>query len=267
MALIASLLVFLLMSKLVDINPSTKTIDSVSYNTISIHKNDVQGSAIKQATLSDAKQEKVVTQPLTKSDAIALVSDVQVKEDSATIINKSADSETLGHTPSPNTSDVPQQTTATVAVALINPSSNSTVETDKALKPQESSTANSTAKPSNNKNQTSNNASINESSTHLKGNLARSNSTQNSQVKAIPVSRVEPSYPRNARRRKIEGYVLLEFNVSNHGITQNIQVLDSSPKNIFDKAAVEAVSKWKYKSSSSIQNFPAQQVRLAFKLR
>lgn len=63
---------------------------------------------------------------------------------------------------------------------------------------------------------------------------------------AVPLVRIPPEYPMRARQRRIEGWVLVRFTITRAGTVKNVVVLDSHPGTIFDKAAVRAVSKWKY---------------------
>ncbi len=63
----------------------------------------------------------------------------------------------------------------------------------------------------------------------------------------LPIVKVAPIYPRRALTRGLEGWVLLEFTVTKLGTVVDIKVLESDPPNIFDKAAVSAAAKFKYK--------------------
>lgn len=67
--------------------------------------------------------------------------------------------------------------------------------------------------------------------------------SQNRKVRLI--SHVEPSYPQDAREKKIEGSVVLHFTVNHEGIPQNIQVKRPLYPSL-DQAAIEAVSKWRF---------------------
>ena len=62
----------------------------------------------------------------------------------------------------------------------------------------------------------------------------------------VPLVRIEPDYPMNARQRGIEGWVVVEFTISTAGTVKDAAVVASEPGTIFDKAAVQAVRKWKY---------------------
>jgi protein TonB len=63
----------------------------------------------------------------------------------------------------------------------------------------------------------------------------------------LPIVKVAPVYPRRAQTRGIEGYVLLEFVVTRTGAVRDPRVIESKPPGIFDRAAVNAALKFKYK--------------------
>lgn len=75
--------------------------------------------------------------------------------------------------------------------------------------------------------------------------------------------RVEPKYPMKAALKGLEGFVKLGFVVDALGNVSSIKVLESRPKRVFDKAAIDAVSQWKFASS---QRGAMQQITLEFKL-
>lgn len=62
-----------------------------------------------------------------------------------------------------------------------------------------------------------------------------------------PISKVAPDYPPQARSRKIEGFVELEFRVAANGNTEDIRVVRSEPEGLFDRNAVRALMRWKFK--------------------
>ena len=57
---------------------------------------------------------------------------------------------------------------------------------------------------------------------------------------------VEPVYPRAARDAGTSGWVDLEFIVRPDGSTSNARVINSAPAEIFDRAALEAIGKWRF---------------------
>ena len=63
----------------------------------------------------------------------------------------------------------------------------------------------------------------------------------------LPIVKVAPVYPRRAQPRGIEGYVLLEFVVTKTGAVRDPVVIEAKPPGIFDRAAINAALKFKYK--------------------
>jgi len=66
-------------------------------------------------------------------------------------------------------------------------------------------------------------------------------------TEAIPLFRMQPEYPDRAASRGIEGYVIMEFTVTETGSVTNIKVVEANPPGIFDRAATRAMERWKYK--------------------
>ena len=62
----------------------------------------------------------------------------------------------------------------------------------------------------------------------------------------VPLVRIEADYPMFARQRGIEGWVVVEFTITAAGTVKDAIVVDSEPGNVFDKAAIASVRKWKY---------------------
>ncbi len=63
---------------------------------------------------------------------------------------------------------------------------------------------------------------------------------------AAYLNNAKPHYPHSARRRKLEGVVLLEVLVSAHGEAKNVAVKQSSGHGVLDQAARSAVEKWRF---------------------
>ncbi len=64
---------------------------------------------------------------------------------------------------------------------------------------------------------------------------------------AIPVFKMEPRYPRKAARSRIEGWVKIEFVITEKGTVTNAKVVDSRPRRTFDRSAVQSIRKWRFK--------------------
>ena len=64
---------------------------------------------------------------------------------------------------------------------------------------------------------------------------------------SLPIVKVAPVYPEEAIAEGIEGHVLLEFTVTEQGGVRDPVVVEADPPGTFDKAAVAAVEKFKYK--------------------
>ncbi|MFC3095157.1 energy transducer TonB [Alteromonas sediminis] len=70
--------------------------------------------------------------------------------------------------------------------------------------------------------------------------------TRKLQKLAQPITRVEPTYPKEAKAKGIEGWVILEFSRAMDGTVKNIRILDAYPKGVFDDSAKDALEQWKY---------------------
>jgi len=61
------------------------------------------------------------------------------------------------------------------------------------------------------------------------------------------IHRVRPTYPYQARRREITGRVVIKFLVDSQGNVTRASVIEASPKGVFEKNAISAVKKWRFK--------------------
>jgi protein TonB len=79
---------------------------------------------------------------------------------------------------------------------------------------------------------------------------------------------IAPQYPVDAATRGTEGWVELSFTVGPNGRTGNIQVTDSSPRKVFDRAAMDAVAAARYEPTpkDQPQSTRDSKLRLTFKL-
>jgi TonB family protein len=60
------------------------------------------------------------------------------------------------------------------------------------------------------------------------------------------IREVPPVYPRDAARDGKEGSVQVEFTIAPDGTTQDLVVRDANPPQVFDKAAVDSVRRWRF---------------------
>jgi protein TonB len=63
----------------------------------------------------------------------------------------------------------------------------------------------------------------------------------------IPLARVIPQYPRQAQSDGIEGWVEVEFTITEFGTVEDPRVLRSEPRGVFENAALRAIIRWKFK--------------------
>ena len=79
------------------------------------------------------------------------------------------------------------------------------------------------------------------------------------------VKLVQPEYPRGAERRKIEGWVDVQYTVGVDGKTADATVVSAEPPGVFDAAAIKAVQKWKFEK----QGEPISEIvtKVRFKLQ
>lgn len=64
---------------------------------------------------------------------------------------------------------------------------------------------------------------------------------------ATPIVRIEPQYPIAAARDGKEGWVQLSFTINELGGVDDVSVIKAEPKRLFDREAIRALKKWKYK--------------------
>lgn len=64
----------------------------------------------------------------------------------------------------------------------------------------------------------------------------------------VPLVRIPPRYPMRAARRRVEGWVKVEFTITESGTVKDAVVVESQPSDMFDDAALQAIAKWKFKA-------------------
>ena len=76
-------------------------------------------------------------------------------------------------------------------------------------------------------------------------------------------------YPPDSRDAKVEGSVLVTYDVSEDGEVSNIRVLSSSPVGVFDQAAIDFVRTWRFqpqKRTGVPESVKSIQSRISFTL-
>lgn len=63
----------------------------------------------------------------------------------------------------------------------------------------------------------------------------------------IPVVVIRPMYPREAAIAGIEGWVKVEFTITPLGTVTDATVVEADPARIFNREAIRAILKWKFK--------------------
>ncbi len=76
------------------------------------------------------------------------------------------------------------------------------------------------------------------------GATAAAASGQNSEATLVKAE--APVYPREALRSHQTGWVIVSFTIDPNGRTSNVHVLNAQPRRIFDRAAMEAVGRYRF---------------------
>ncbi|MEE8295931.1 MAG: TonB family protein [Sphingomonadales bacterium] len=85
----------------------------------------------------------------------------------------------------------------------------------------------------------------------------------------LPIVKVNPIYPRRAQEQGIQGSVLVRYTVTTSGATKDVIVVESEPRGYFERAAVKAAEKYKYKPriiNGVAVEVPGVQTRIYFNL-
>jgi len=69
----------------------------------------------------------------------------------------------------------------------------------------------------------------------------------NAEGDVVPVVVIRPMYPREAAIAGTEGWVKVEFTITETGMVKDPRVVDAEPARIFNREALRAISKWKFK--------------------
>lgn len=62
-----------------------------------------------------------------------------------------------------------------------------------------------------------------------------------------PLVKIPPMYPMRAKRRGIEGWVRIRFQVDRRGRVNLPEVLEADPEKVFDSSVIKCVEQWRFK--------------------
>ena len=77
------------------------------------------------------------------------------------------------------------------------------------------------------------------------GNFADVDRTEEGDI--IPIVVIRPMYPRDAALKGLEGWVKIEFTITAIGTVKEPRVVESMPPRVFNREAIRAILKWKFK--------------------
>ena len=77
------------------------------------------------------------------------------------------------------------------------------------------------------------------------GTFNPANATGDSE--AIPLVRINAQYPRSALRSGTQGEVVIEFIINPDGTVREAKIISAKPRGVFERAAISAALKWKFK--------------------
>ena len=83
-----------------------------------------------------------------------------------------------------------------------------------------------------------------------------------------PLAQVPPLYPLRAKRMGIEGWVKVQFVVTERGVVDQIEIIEAEPKQVFDESVIRCVSSWRF-APGEVQGEPVKtrvQTTIRFKL-
>ncbi|MFK7885897.1 MAG: energy transducer TonB [Gammaproteobacteria bacterium] len=69
----------------------------------------------------------------------------------------------------------------------------------------------------------------------------------NAEGDVIPIVRIAPQYPREARLKGTEGWVKVRFTIMEDGTVSAPSVIDAQPRRTFNREAIRAILRWKFK--------------------
>lgn len=62
-----------------------------------------------------------------------------------------------------------------------------------------------------------------------------------------PSHRVQPDFPERARQSGIQGFVTLRIKIRADGSVDTVQVVESSPRGVFEEPAIASIKRWQFR--------------------
>lgn len=105
------------------------------------------------------------------------------------------------------------------------------------------------------------------SATRVKAAAPAAVADANGNSAPVLTHRVEPAYPPDAKRTRRQGWVDVIFTVQADGSVAGATVADSEPRYVFDRAALNAVSRWQFTPGTQGGQAVASQMRQRIEFR
>jgi len=102
---------------------------------------------------------------------------------------------------------------------------------------------------------------------HVKAPAAAALVDANGNSAPVLTHRVEPAYPPDAKRTRRQGWVDVAFTVQPDGTVSGATVTDSEPRYVFDRAALNAVTRWQFTPGTQAGQAVAAQMRQRIEFR
>lgn len=81
---------------------------------------------------------------------------------------------------------------------------------------------------------------------NVHGNLTGFGMAGGSDSDVLPLVRIPPDYPPRALSRGIQGWVRVQFTITETGSVKDAIVVAADPANVFNDAALAAIARWRY---------------------
>lgn len=83
---------------------------------------------------------------------------------------------------------------------------------------------------------------------------------------AVAIERPPPKYPASAVKKGVDGCVVVSFLIDAQGRAEKVEVIESKPKDVFDKATLQALKQWRFAQPARAGRY-AQAVQYQIKNR